>query len=469
MRKALLLTGAIFSIYSCGGGGDSGKGSVSKGFYDASLQVTPSYLISPAVDDSRGEPVITPDTFEVTLNLFYQGTGTPMRGYIKKAKLCIENDGCVNLPFSGVIQAGDSLTRSVSITSHKYGVPWVVLNPYEDEVFATEKIRDQVQGGVGSSTYQDSYYNSERTVVLPNYPLVKNSVAITSEADKVFHYSLVVQGYETTDGNVQLKLPKGFLSSNTIVKNSVVIDAGNIVCVDDGNGNIVDRGGGTNCSGTVDYSTGDLTFSILNVNAPTDVTVSYDFQGQLYCYDDGNGELLADCTDDSSVNYDTANITYSFRYETTELPLTVNIDYKYYVGTPDGMTFYYLLPTDTVDQNNPNKKYVYGRDIVVYKDGAFACSLTESTLCSITKEGRSVEIKFFTPQENAQLEIEYTKDTVYDFNPKINAREYEHLWNGQSTALIKGYVEVDLELEDGTDFNLRDEVTFEVVPKSGGQ
>lgn len=466
MKKVLGI--AIFSLGIVACGGSSGEGSVSKGFYDLSLQVTPAYLVSPAVDDSTGEPVIPEDTLNVSLELFYSGAGNALSGYVKKATLCIEGSGCVNIPISGVIRAGQRIETQIRSNAHKYNVPWIVLNPYEDEIFQTERIRDTIQGGVQTSQYQDSYYNNQRRVVLPDYPLVPNSVTLTTEQGKTYTYSLTVPQYETTDGTVNLKLPKGTLSGNTIVANSVRIDAGSIVCVDDGAGNIVDEGGGTNCSGSINYNTGDLSFSILNINNPTDVVVSYDFTGQLNCYDDGNGKLLGDCTDSSSVNYQTAEIVYAFRYQAKSVPVNVTIDYSYYQGTTDGKTFTYLLPADTVDTQNPNKKYKYGREIVVYKNGAFACSLTESVQCEIVRNGRSVEIRFFNPQQNANLEIEYTKDTVYDFNPDIDAKAYNHLWNGSSTATVRGSVSVEVELEDGEKFSTSQDVTFEVVPKAGG-
>ena len=464
MKKSILALAGIF-IVSCGG--TSGEGSKSKGFYTLSFSITPSYLVSPAVDDSSGEPIIPPDEITVNLSLFYEGTGVPLKGYVKKAKLCLETGDCVNLPVGGVIEGGNTISTTVKFKAHKYGVPWIVLNPYEDEIFATEKISDTLKGGVKTSVYQDSYYNAERRVILPDYPLVPKSVALTTQ-NSSFEYSLTVYGYETTDGTVNLKLPKGYLSANRVIANSLRIDAGSIVCIDDGAGNIVDEGGGNNCSGSINYDTGDLSFQVLNVTTPTDVVISYNFEGQLYCYDDGEGKLSGDCTDTSSVDYQNSEITYKFRYNATNLPLPLDISYSFYEGTVDGKTFYYLLPSDTVDSRNPNKKYIYGRDITVYKNGNFACSLNNPLQCEITKEGRSVSIVFQNPQQNATLTIEYTKDTVYDFNPKVDAKRYNHLWNGSSSAIVNGNVEVETELEDGTVMKVSQKITLEIVPKSGG-
>jgi len=461
-RLALGISVLAMAIYSCGGSaGDSGTGSASVGFYDLSLSVIPSYILSPASADG---PTIPPDEFTVSLQLAYTGTNErPLRGFIKKSELCIGSK-CYNLGLSGVLQAGSNLERNVTLNAHKYNPPWIVLNPYEDEVYDTIYVTDTISGGVKQDTYQDRYQNSKRSLVLPYRPILAGWLTIESQAGETFSYSLTYPGYETTDGTVTVNLPKGTVNTNTIVASSVKITVGSTVCVDDGSGNIVQQGGGGDCSGTIDYNTGKLQFSVLNINSPTDAVIEYRFSGQLKCWDDAKGNVVGDCKDTSKVNYETGELTYEFRYAFVNVPADITITYKYASGSPDGVTYFYELPPDRADETQPFLKYKFGREIEVYLGTDLACSLNVQTLCTIEKQGTKVKIVFNAPPQQ-DITIKYSQDKVYDFNPNVNAKEYNHLWNGQSSAVVDGSVNVEVKLEDGTSLKASVPVTFEVVPR----
>ncbi|WP_457601568.1 hypothetical protein [Hydrogenivirga sp.] len=285
-----------------------------------------------------------------------------------------------------------------------------------------------------------------------------------------FTANTVYSGYDSSQGTVSVNLVKGVNTANTITPSTFVADVSGtgIVCIDDGSGNIVQQGGGTDCSGTIDYTNGIVNIAVNNVTTATDINMAYVVSGSQTCWDEG-GVLEGDCI--GTVSYTTGQIDYSFKFNFTSVPVTSSISYQYQTGTSDGLNYGYVLPADGVDPSNLSLKLVYGDWIGVYLGSTLLCDTgTVGGSCTITKNGRQVNVTFSTPQSSA-LTIKYSERKKYDFNPSIDATVYNHQWNGQSSMYVDGTLKVEVELEDGTDLSTTVPITFFVYPQeivSGG-
>lgn len=167
MRKTVLLAGIFaIAVASCGGGGgETGIGSAVSGFYTLTVSVPTQEITSYTVAvDQNGNIFLPEDEIKGTVKLIYNGTGTPMRGMIKTAQLCL-TDRCYSLGLTGVLEPnGQELNFAVKIKDYKYDVPWIVVNPLEDRVLSREYVEVPL---AGSGTV---------TVNLPPTMLVRNYV-----------------------------------------------------------------------------------------------------------------------------------------------------------------------------------------------------------------------------------------------------------------------------------------------------
>lgn len=89
----------------------------------------------------------------------------------------------------------------------------------------------------------DNYISGPRSLVLNNLPVRPNSLQLTANGQFSGQYTHSNYG----GGSATITLPKGVVSANQIVPNSVQLTAGAITCQDDGAGNIA----GAGCAGTV--------------------------------------------------------------------------------------------------------------------------------------------------------------------------------------------------------------------------
>jgi hypothetical protein len=169
-KKAVIGVGLLSAVFmvSCGGSGEaSGPGTSVKGNYSLTLALddTKTTYLSPAVDDTSGIVagiVIPPDTIAGQITLSYNGSGTldnNIYGTIENSQVCFSEpvNKCFPLNINGTLTIGKPLDFSQQILQYKYEVPWIVLNPYEDEKFPYPSIGNnmtkvQVGGGVGSQT-----------------------------------------------------------------------------------------------------------------------------------------------------------------------------------------------------------------------------------------------------------------------------------------------------------------------------
>jgi hypothetical protein len=169
-KKAVIGLGLLSAVFmvSCGGSGEaSGAGTSVKGNYSLTLALddTKTTYLSPAVDDTSGIVagiVIPPDTIAGQITLSYNGSGTldnNIYGTIENSQVCFSEpvNKCFPLNVNGTLTIGKPLNFSQQILQYKYEVPWIVLNPYEDEKFPYPSLGNnmtkvQVGGGNGSKT-----------------------------------------------------------------------------------------------------------------------------------------------------------------------------------------------------------------------------------------------------------------------------------------------------------------------------
>ena len=471
MKKLFLASAMVASfVASCGGGGSSGTrgdGFSADGFYTVSLTLTNGVINSPAVAFLNGKASIPEDTIEGEIILRYEGSleeALRLKGSIKQAVLCIGGK-CIPIGIAGALLPGQSRTFKIQLVGHKYEVPWIVINPYEDELLEEKMQEGELSAGHLNGTDTDSYFNLEKNFSVSNYPLVPNTLRFSGAG--TFKASTIYTGYTSAQGTITVKLVKGINTANSIVKNTFVVKVGttSTVCVDDGNGNIVQQGGGTNCSGTIDYTNGTVNIAVNNVSTPQDLDMSYQVNGSQLCYDDGQGKIKGDCT--GTVDYSTGAITYRFSFDFVSIPVSVPFNYLYQTGTADGLNYEFVLPSDTVDPNDSNLKYVYGDWIGIYLGKTLLCSTdgtNTSAPCQISREGRKVKVKFDKVQ-SAKLKIVYSLRKIYDFNPAANAKAYGHKWNGKSEMYVEGEIRLIIQLEDGTELKASSPITFYAYPK----
>jgi hypothetical protein len=456
MKKVWVLA-ALGLLVSCGGG--SGIGGAVSGFYSLSVSLNESDITSPAVSGSPsdGSLSIPPDTISGSVSLAYSGTSSnPLRGVIKKAQLCLDEGlSCYALPIGGVLTPnGSPINFTISLSAYKFNLPWLAVNPYEDRILTTEWQTVPLTSSGTSRTQTDNYFNAVRTVSLSYVPVARNSLMLSGAGD--FSKSYAYSGYTSADGTVNVALPKGSNSANQIKPNSVRLTAGTLRCKDDGAGNIVDDTGtppGT-CSGSINYTTGNLSFQITGVSSATDVQIDYIVSGTQRCWDDGGGSLVGECT--GSVNYTTGQVSYRFNDNFVITPVEVNISWTQVDAY--GNTITYVLPLPTIV--SPYVYQVSGRVVEVYQGTALLCSnRIASSVCSVSVSDNVVNINF-PGGVLPNLSLKYSQDRKVDINPSIDVNTYGRL----SSAIVSGYVEVEVRLESGETLKVRTPITFRAVP-----
>jgi hypothetical protein len=455
MKKVCILA-FLGLLASCGG--ESGVGGAVKGFYSLSVSLNESIITSPAVsgDPSDGSLSIPPDTISGRVSLAYSGTSSsPLRGVIKKARLCLEGLSCYELPIGGVLTPnGSPINFTISLSAYKYSLPWIAVNPYEDSILTTDWKTVSLTSSGTSRTQTDNYFNAVRTVSLSYVPVAKNSLVLSGAGD--FRKSYTYSGYTSASGTVDVVLPKGYEPTNQIKPNSVRLTAGTLRCKDNGTGNIVDDTGtppGT-CSGNIDYSNGVLTFQLTGIIVAMDVRIDYVVSGVQRCWDDGSGNLVGECG--GSVNYTTGQVSYGFNDNFVITPASVSISWTQVDAGGDTIT--YVLPSTTMVR--PYVYQVSDRVVEVYQGTTLLCSnRSASSVCSVSVSGNVVSITF-PSGPLPHLSLRYSQDTKVDINPSIDVNSYGRL----SSATVSGYVEVEVKLESNETLRARNPITFRVVP-----
>ncbi|HEV08797.1 MAG TPA: hypothetical protein ENO34_00155 [Sulfurihydrogenibium azorense] len=167
---------------------------------------------------------------------------------------------------------------------------------------------------------------------------------------------------------------------------------------------------------------------------------------------------------------------------------------KVQIGVGDGSKtkFYYTLPQNTTDKDGG---YItYGDEINVYitttnttSTGAgsgsggsggsgnttttttFACSLSNPTnVCTVDKSGQNVT--FYTaPPANSNIVLEYSAYKSYNWNPTVDAKALNHLYNGQNYAIVNATLKVRVRMMDGTHLDAAQSFQMQVVPRKQQQ
>jgi hypothetical protein len=462
MRKVWVLP-LLGALFACGGGGSSGTGGSVSGFYSLSISLDQRDITSPSVSVSGTPPTITvpTDTISGSVSLTYSGTSpNPLRGVIQKAQLCLDGLSCYSLPASGVLTANATpLSFNLSLNAYKFNLPWIAINPYEDKVLSTSFQTVPLTSSGTARTQTDNYFNAVKTVSLLYVPVAKNSLTLSGVGD--FIKQTTYRGYTSALGTVSVSLPKGVAAANQIKQNSVRLTAGTFRCIDDGAGNITDDTGTppATCIGSINYTTGALSFQIDGVASATDVQIDYVVSGSQRCLDDGAGNLVGECT--GSVNYATGQVSYRFNDNFVSTPATVNISWTQ--ASASGNTITYALPPPSAVDT-----YVYevsGRVVEVYQGTTLLCNNQgTSGTCSVSVSNNTVSINF-PGGVLPNLSLRYSQDTKVDINPGIDASVYGGQYGGSSTPTVSGYVEVEVKLESGETMKARANITLRAVPQ----
>ncbi len=459
MKKVWVLP-LLGALFSCGGGGlgeTSGTGGSVSGFYSLSVSLDQRDITSPSVSGTPPNITVPTDAISGRVSLAYSGNSpNPLRGVIQRAQLCLDGLSCYALPVSGVLTANAApLNFNLSLNAYKFGVPWIAINPYEDRVLSTSFQTVSLTASGTARTQTDNYFNAVRTVSLQHPPVARNSLTLSGAGD--FAKQTTYSGYTTAMGTVNVVLPKGVDPANGIASGSVRLTAGTLRCRDDGTGSIVEDTGtplGT-CSGSINYTTGALSFQINGVASPTDVRIDYVVSGFQQCLDDGAGNLVGECT--GSVNYTTGQVSYRFNDNFVSTPAAVNISWTQ--ASASGNTITYALPLPSVV--GPYIYQVSGRVVEVYQGTTLLCNNQgTSGACSVSVSNNTVSINF-PGGVLPNLSLRYSQDTKVDINPGVVVDDSNRL----PSATVSGYVEVEVRLESGETMRARANITFRVVPQ----
>jgi len=460
MRKVWVLP-LLGALFACGGGGTSGAGGSVSGFYSLSLRLNQMDITSPAVSGTPPDITVPEDIISGSVSLAYSGNSpNPLRGVIQRAQLCLDGLSCYSLPVGGVITANaNPLSFSLSLNAYKFGLPWIAINPYEDKVLSTSFQVVPLTSSGTARTQTDNYFNAIRTVSLLHPPVARNSLTLTGVGD--FIKQTTYSGYTSTMGTVNVVVPMGVATGNQISPNSVRLTAGALRCRDDGAGGITEDTGtpSATCSGSINYTTGALSFQIAGVGSATNVQINYVVSGSQLCLDDGAGNLAGECS--GSVNYATGQVSYRFNDNFVSTPATVNISWTQ--ASALGNTITYALPPPSAVA-----AYVYqvsGRVVEVYQGTTLLCNNQgTSGVCSVSVSGNTVSINF-PGGVLPNLSLRYSQDTKVDINPGVDAGVYSGQYGGSSTPTVSGYVEVEVKLGSGETLKARNNITFRVVPR----
>jgi len=463
MRKVWVLP-FLGALFACGGGGlgeTSGTGGSVSGFYSLSVSLNQRDITSPSVSGTPPNITVPTDTISGSVSLTYSGNSpNPLKGVIQKAQLCLDGLSCYSLPASGVLTANATpLSFNLSLNAYKFNLPWIAINPYEDKVLSTNWQTVPLTSSGTARTQTDNYFNAVKTVSLLYVPVAKNSLTLSGVGD--FTKQTTYSGYTSALGTVNVVLPKGVDAANQIKTNSVRLTAGTLKCRDDGAGNITNDAGTppATCSGSINYTTGALSFQINGVASATNVQIDYVVSGSQQCLDDGAGNLVGECT--GSVNYTTGQVSYKFNDNFVSIPATVNINWTQ--ASASGNTITYALPPPSAVG-----AYIYqvsGRVVEVYQGTTLLCNNQGiSGACSVSVSSNVVSINF-PGGVLPGLSLRYSQDTKVDINPGIDATVYGGQYGGSSTPTVSGYVEVEVKLESGETMKARANITFRAVPQ----
>jgi len=459
--KKLCFLPLLGALFACGGGGTSNTGGSVSGFYSLSVSLDQRDITSPSVSGTPPDITVPTDNISGSVSLTYSGNSpNPLRGVIQRAQLCLDGLSCYLLPVGGVLTANaNPLSFSLSLNAYKFGLPWIAINPYEDRVLSTSWQTASLTSSGTARTQTDNYFNAVRTVSLLYVPVARNSLTLSGAGD--FTKQTAYSGYTSAMGTVNVSLPKGVAAGNQIKRNSVRLTAGALRCRDDGAGGITEDTGTppATCSGSINYTTGALSFQIAGVGSATDVQIDYVVSGSQQCLDDGAGNLAGECT--GSVNYTTGQVSYRFNDNFVSTPTTVNISWTQ--ASASGNTISYALPPPSATGT-----YVYqvsGRVVEVYQGTTLLCNNQgTSGACSVSVSGNTVSINF-PGGVLPNLSLRYSQDTKIDINPGVDASVYGGQYGGSSTPTVGGYIEVQIRLESGESMSARANITFRAVPQ----
>ena len=495
--------GALLSplvLLSCGDGEkvDSQAGVARYGGYVLTL-FAPAVVESPAVEsvnDQTGEVVIPDDRVSGELTLAFERLANEevpySYAYVRKIEVCVggvcyrANPSSTLLPIqSGDLTAqssdsgggsggggggGSEATQGVAweaVLSGRYyktAPPWVVVNPYEDEVSARDAVSYELvaPSSVAREVFRDAYSNSSLSVtlqgsVVPGTLHVYLGVPDDQGTNKPRFSATTVVNY-TYGSTAVVALPRGSIGDNAVVPQTVVITDGSVVCVDDGGGNIVDLDQQqSNCSGGINYATGDLQFSIAGTGT-AQVSVSYDVEGYLLCSDDGAGNLAGDCS--GSVDYQSGAVTnVVFAYPVDSVPSDITIFYS--VDGVNANVFSLPVPPPV---RSGFRDVVFSGRVRVFDSSSSSLLCTESfaSSCEVQIDDTAGVVSVvFSVAPPQRITVELEREYVWNLNPSVDAKALGHR---VSDPLVRGEVRAEVALPNGRVMRVSRDIFFLAVP-----
>jgi len=386
MKKKLSLATLLLAsgiVAGCGGGGLGGG---AEGFYriSASLDSIKNdvCVIDYATDENGNlkSYQFTPDTDFLQLTVkesFVEKPQTPMPIFLEGAEIVLGNYKEYYPLAEEVTETGTQITLPLSVGAKIFS-PLIYANKFEDQtltytgnvqlasqdLFWVPVQKSYSYDGSSPVTVQDTSsikdviisvddtncpVNSDGTIGAPcNGTVDFNNGLITinsvdSTALEQSHTSTGTFNYDFTGGSAS------FVLSENVEPNSVKVSVPSLglSAVDDGNGNLTG-----DFNGTIDYDTGRITVSIPKDKLPyqeTDVTATAGYSdtetfkildlkaGTLkltavngdqtvgFCTDNGNGELVGDCS--GTVDYDTGDVSVTWSDDVSQVMANANVTY----------------------------------------------------------------------------------------------------------------------------------------------
>ena len=426
VKLASLIAGfsvASIAVTSCGGGGGSGNGISSSGFYQFSVNASPMSGIVFSVDPTSMS--LPQDTWQFTATFNAEQGASATSAVISCEPISFSNN---------TIQAGTQVISSASLNFYKLGETVLQANPFQS--LTASSVTSSIPIFLSATGTSSSIYSST-SQTLQYAPTETLSLSLVpSTVDIQFSYSLPATVSSTI-----------YVSSTTLTSSSTIVSSSSSVtnyqskyvvsgiCADNGQGgfNTISSDTGINCSGSINYTNGIISnFAINQTSGATISTTTY-FSSSSSSTSTASGASSSSVVVSSSTVINSYSISpgssssvtptlyATYMYGTSSSSFMSNLVYGYIPSTtvfnntswlyvitsfvPQGV-YVIVLPSTTSTTSSSTMYYPCSQIMCSYNNGIFSATLPTS----------------FSTSDQFMLNALYT--TVYTYNPLVNVTNH---------------------------------------------